>query len=184
MVRRAKRRPPERKQKRRRAIFPITLSWGVACNFCKTALPSLRDTASRYFERGFIRCAKCKTNIDLWEVAKEDIKTFFGSPIAIAALGAKSTSFLIDLAPGEIKTLDFTEKGVPQSAVVISVNYTPQGQGCFPVEIHNNEARARSSRPKANVAGVALGETPGRAEIGVSVTWVECGKGVKSAFSY
>jgi hypothetical protein len=172
MVRRAKRRP-ERKQKRRRAIFPITISWGVACNFCKTALPSLRDTASRYFERGFIRCTKCKANVDLWEVAKEDTKTFFGSPFAISALGAESTSFLFDLAPGEVKTLDFTEKGVSQSAVVISVNYTPQGGGCFPVEIHSNEARARSSRPKAMVAGVALGETPGRAEIAVSVTWVD-----------
>jgi hypothetical protein len=173
MARRAKRQTSERIERRPWAIFPVTLSWGVPCSSCKTSFPPLRDSAPRYFARGFIHCAKCKTNVDLWEVAKEDIKTFFGSPMAIAALGAKSTSFLFDLAPGEIKTLDFTEKGVPQSAVVISVNYTPQGGGCFPVEIHNNEARARSSRPRATVVGVALGETPGEAKIAVSVTWVD-----------
>lgn len=151
---------------------PRTLMWGACCQFCNIPLPPLRDTAALFFENGSVPCPNCRAPVDLWEVTKIDIKRF-GTPIGLGGLGANQTVFIFELSPGEMKTLDFTESGVPASALVVSVSYTAQERGCIPLELHGNEARSRSSKPKATVYGVSLGNDPARAKIAVMVTWVD-----------
>lgn len=153
--------------------FPRTFAWGAACVSCKTLLPPLRDTAALFFENGSVPCPKCGAAVDIWEVTKNEIRIYLGTFIGLAELGANQTVFIFDLAPGEMKNLDFTEHGVPASAVVVSVNYTAQGNGCFPIEFHSNEARSRSYKPKASVYGASLGNNPGPVKIAVLVTWID-----------
>ncbi|MBI2987654.1 MAG: hypothetical protein HYY45_12895 [Deltaproteobacteria bacterium] len=153
--------------------FPRTFAWGAACVSCKTVLPPLRDTASLFFENGSVPCPKCGNGVDVWEVTKNEIRTYFGTFIGLGGLGANQTVFMFDLAPGQIKSLDFTEQGVPPSAVVVSVVYTAQGSGCFPIEMHSNEARSRSYKPMASVYGASLGNNPGPVKIAVLVTWID-----------
>ena len=155
------------------ARFSRTFAWGAPCVSCKTALPPLRDTAAVFFENGSVPCPKCGAAVNVWEVTKNEIKIYLGTFIGLAELGANQTCFTFDLAPSERKNLDFTEHGVPPSAVVVSVNYTPQGAGCFPIEFHGNEARSRSYKPQASVYGTSWGDNPGPIKIAVLVTWID-----------
>jgi len=153
--------------------FPRTFSFGAACASCKTSLPPLRDTAAVFFENGSVPCSNCKVAVDLWDVTKKEFEMFRGTFIGLVGLGANQTVFIFDLQPGKIKNLDFTESGVPPSALVVSVNYTAQGTGCFPIELHGNEARSRSYNPKASVYGACLGDSPGPVKVAVAVTWID-----------
>jgi len=154
-------------------FFPQTFTWGASCPSCKTALPSLGDIAAVFFQSGAVPCPKCGKGVDIWQATKESVRTHPGSLISLAELGANQTVFFFELDPGETKNLDFTEYGVPQAAVVVSVNYTPQGTGCFAVEFHGNDGRRRSHKPNAIVYGATLGgEPPGPAKIATMITWV------------
>jgi hypothetical protein len=154
-------------------FFPRTFAWGAACLSCKTMLPPLRDTASLFFENGSVPCLKCGAAVDVWEVTKNEMRSYIGTPIGLGELGANQTVFVFQLSPGEIKNVDFIEHGVLPTAVVVSVNYTAQGGGCFPIEFHGNEARSRSYRTKATVYGATLGANPGTTKILGMVTWVD-----------
>lgn len=132
----------------------VTLSSAGPCDGCRRRLPPLKDVAEEFFLRGAVTCQACGKPVDLWESAQEFTKTFGAAIFTLPALGAHLTAFVFDLGLHESKPLDFADYGVPSAGIVLAVGYTPNGTGCFPVEVHGNDARRRYRGTEVKVYGV------------------------------
>jgi len=154
-------------------------SHGRVCPTCRYVLPHLEELAADYFERNEVRCRNplCGKPVDLWDATVADMRRLGASFFGIISLGAKQTSFLVDLAPHEAKEIDLTQYGVPAEATILHLNFTPQlreGQGgCLPLLVHGNTAYPRSIGVKFWVyARPAVGEPESVVRVSVSVRWV------------
>jgi hypothetical protein len=138
----------------------LTSAWFAPCQECHTSLPPLRDVADRFFEVGEVPCQECGARIDVWKAALAIVGDAIG-PVPVSYLGASSTLFSFRLRCHEFRTIDFATYGVPAEAIVLGVNYTPQGIGRFPVEVKGNAARSRLLGTSGTVYGPA--PSPGNA---------------------
>lgn len=132
----------------------VTLSSAGPCDTCRGQLPPLKDVAEEFFLSGAVQCRECGKSVDLWESAQEFTKTFGAAIFTLPALGAHLTAFVFNLALHESRTLDFVDYGVAPGAIVLAVGYTPNGTGCFPLEVHGNDARRRHRGTEVKVYGV------------------------------
>ena len=151
----------------------VTQSWAGACDACNRVLPPLETIAADFFDNNYVCCSKCGSKVDLWQtvrmVARDGLNGLWG----LQSLGAKNTFFTFSLAPDETKTIDLAEFGLPTDAVILSVIYTPNGSGCFPVEIHGNDARRRDSLRRFQVFGRPFKEPAGSIPVATSVCWTD-----------
>jgi hypothetical protein len=155
------------------STFIATQSWTGSCNVCNRVLPPLETITPGFFDENFVSCSNCGAKVDLWErvraVARDGLNGLWG----LQSLGAKNTFFTFSLAPGQTKEIDLANFNVPADAVILSVIYTPNGTGCFPVEIHGNDARRRDSSRKFQVFGRSFRESQGSIPIATSVCWTD-----------
>lgn len=165
----------------RRILSPILKSselprqwdWSIACEYCLYAQPSIREIAPEYFETGSVQCRICGTKSDLWRAVRAHLTDFISS-LDLLWLGARATRFEFEISGGQVKEIDFEEQGVPASAVVLAVNYSPIGT-CMPIETHGNESRRRWPTLKIRVIGMPLGAVQlaeAHARIQAFVVWV------------
>lgn len=113
--------------------FKITFGWSGFCSACSDALSTLPEISFQYFEFGSVQCSKCGAAIDLWQTAVVAARKIDFEVFLLVPMGANLTAFSFSLESNETKTIDFSEYGVPSSAVILSVLYTPDGSACFPV---------------------------------------------------
>lgn len=94
-------------------------------------------------------------------------------------LGAQTTVLVFELLPGSVYHLDLTAHGVPKDARLAYINYTPQGPGLFPVEIHGNEPLRRNSGTTRVIfpAELAPSSDPrGPTKVAAMVAWMPPGE--------
>src|ERR1019366_6938099 len=91
-------------------------------------------------EEGVGNCPKCTKKVDLLTVLVEAVTDNFMWIDAYQVLGATTTVFSFKLRNNDNKDLIFKEYGIPEGSRVLSINYTPSGEGlgCFPIELHGN----------------------------------------------
>jgi hypothetical protein len=136
-------------------------------------LPKLDLIAAEYFTAGTVLCKKCGTKIDPWETAREVAGQVAVSFTGLHTLGAHRELFVFQLSAGEHKVIDLKAYGVPDDATVLSVNYTPNGPGCFPLEMHGNTPARRILGATLRLYGMPLGEmSKDPAPISVLVYWI------------
>lgn len=150
-----------------------TQSWAGACNVCNRVLPSLETIVPGFFDNNFVSCSNCGVEVDLWQTARTVARNGLNGLWGLPSLGAKNTFFTFSLAPGETKEIDLANFAVSEDAVILSVIYTPNGSGCFPVEIHGNDARRRASSRKFQVFGRPFKEPGSTIPIATSVCWTD-----------
>ena len=150
-----------------------TQSWAGTCKGCNRFLPPLDEIAANFFESDYIFCPGCGSTVDLWQTIKAVARNGLNGLWGLQSLGAKNSFFTFSLAPGQTKTVDLAEFDVPAEAVILSVIYTPNGTGCFPLETHGNDARRKNATTKFQVFGWPLGEPAGTIPIATSVCWTD-----------
>ena len=98
---------------------------------------------------------------------------------SLAALGARVTHLRLRLLANHGAELDFTQHGIPESATILWLNYTPHGGNCWPLEIHGNTPPRRFRGTKISLYGVQMKTSEGIPieeefegnNIGVMVLW-------------
>lgn len=91
-----------------------------------------------YFSGKPVLCANNHKVEDWWKTACREIERNFMLNQAFAFIGAQTIIFRLDLQPGKRTSYRFSDYGIPRDAKVLYVNYSPQGGGLFPVEMHGN----------------------------------------------
>jgi hypothetical protein len=124
-----------------------------------------------------VSCPGCAKPIDAWGAIYKATNENFMLTGAFNAIGARTTIFMENLKPGVTTRIDFTERGVPKTAIILNTNYTPGGEeegAVLPLESHGN-APIRDPVPSAiGLYGVPLGRAPPtECLVAVAVTWID-----------
>jgi hypothetical protein len=127
-----------------------------------------------YFNGIKTQCEECKEQNGWWELVKNGITQNFMFSQAFAAIGANTNIVKFRLKPNERTIFKLTEQGVPKTAKILHVNYTPQGGGFFPIEVHGNDVIRKQRHDEIVVWPMPIGDKQEEpTEVCAFVTWVE-----------
>lgn len=99
--------------------------------------------------------------MDLWKATLERVDRIAGWVFSLAALGPKVTYFKFRLEANKAIELDFTKFGIPASATVLAINYTPFGGNSLPIETHGNTPHRRIRGTKVDLYGLQMRTSEG-----------------------
>ncbi len=146
------------------------------CPQCRVGVVFDLTAASRSFFLGEpVLCPRCQRPIDLWSAVVGQIRDNAMLTFAYAIIGARTTAHSFELSPNEFLTLRLTDWGVPEQAVLLSINYTPIGSipVCWPTEVHGNRPRWGPPKPAQEILifGRDPSQAASRTKIGCSIIW-------------
>src|SRR5882724_181505 len=120
----------------------VTKVWQVTpyleCVNCQTRIPIEQVIPENFFRERFELCASCKKPLNWWDVMLAQIREKFPFGMALMPVGARWTACMITLRRGQTFTLRLSDYDVPVDARILSITYTPQGRGLFPLEMSGN----------------------------------------------
>jgi len=118
----------------------------VSCPSCHVAIPASKENFVIYFSVGDgLQCPGCSAILNWWElISKALSEGFLG--LQYAPIGARVTNTEARLKQGEISEVDFKALGIPKSARILEMVYTPNEKrlpadtdgALFPLEMHSN----------------------------------------------
>lgn len=125
-----------------------------------------------------LRCSRCGKSIDWWKTTIEIIHQNFMLSFPFGLVGAKTTMFEFELAPNQSDYIDYCDYGVPRSARILAINYTPIGN-LIPQHEHaqtlidgRDTWKFEPHKYRINAKLLGKGE-PKITKIGCMITWVE-----------
>jgi hypothetical protein len=110
----------------------------LECVKCKATIPFETIIPEKFFQGSFDTCPTCKKPLDWWNIILAKIRDKFAFGMALVPVGAQWAAFLITLRRGLCFELHLPDYGIPADARILSINYTPQRRGLFPLEILGN----------------------------------------------
>jgi hypothetical protein len=148
----------------------------IACPLCGEFLHY--DDAHiglQYFRGVQSSCPNCNKNIDWWTAVLRAVRMEHFSFFSLAPIGVKSIVIKIKLIPGQFFSLDFRNYGLPENAKIVELNYTPEGGGLFPAEMHGNSPLQHRGSLVRNLYPIVLADHSGavtETNVNVLVSWV------------
>lgn len=144
------------------------------CLGCNHPIDVLEQHMHEYFNGTQIQCGKCKEKFEWWELLRNGITRNFMLSQAFSAIGANSNIIEFCLRPNERTVFKFSDYGIPETARILHVNYTPQSGGFFPIEVHGNDVTRKHRQNEVVVWPMPLGENQEvKTKVCAFVTWVE-----------
>jgi hypothetical protein len=123
-----------------------THAGSISCPSCHVAIPASKANFVTYFAAGEgTQCPGCSASLNWWELISEALSEGFLG-LQYAPIGARMTHTEARLKQGEISEVDFKALGIPESARILDVVYTPNEKSLpadadgalFPLEMHSN----------------------------------------------
>jgi len=109
----------------------------IFCDKCESPLEISDASFEAFFHSRDIICTNCKQRIDLWDALKMQFDSLFVSfGWHYSLLGCQGRVIKIVLKPNEIYNLDLSRE--IGEGKLLYINYTPDGGGLFPTQIHSN----------------------------------------------
>lgn len=129
----------------------------------------------KYFKKEEIICEKCNTPINWWKFLLDIVQTNLFSFGVLGSIGAKYSFKQIELHPNTKFKFDFGELGIPETAKILDVNYSPLGGNLFPIEMHGNRPIRFTFPHKITLIPTAFrdGEETTKTKVSIFVTWIE-----------
>jgi len=155
-------------------LFLITLDTrDTPCPNCKAFSISITSkNLLNYFLGAEIKCLKCETKLDWWELLIRHFDSNFSHNL-YGIIGGLRTIVRINMKPNEIYKLDLNKCEIPSNAKVLEINYTPLGKGLFPQEMHGNIPYRHFIPHKIYLYGRPLGEFSDEIQVEVSIIWIK-----------
>jgi hypothetical protein len=143
------------------------------CSFCAESFSLPAD----FFDRGriivVVKCPSCGVEIEPWRFVREMFNESWPSTL-FAALGAKSQQFTTKLFLNSETRYNLYAEGLPKDAVILEINYIPEGMFCAEMG-----GALRRQRPRGGLLQLYGHHTYTIADSGktkgivrLSVTWV------------
>lgn len=152
---------------------PTDINPWVPCMLCNASVNIPERFAEDYFRNVQPPCPSCGEPWDWWNSILRTIRDNFMNIQAFSPIGGRWTVLQITLRPNQRTQLQFADYGIPADARILSVNYTPQGAGLFPLEIHGNAPQRHTIPSAINLYPMPMGgEARNSTPVAVLVTWV------------
>ena len=146
----------------------------VRCPVCDHPIQIEDSQVTGYFSGKPVICSNGHQLADWWRTACQEIEENFMFNQAFAFIGAQTVIFRLSLQPGKRVAYRFSDFDIPRDARILYVNYTPQGGGLFPIEMHGNVPTRRFVNDEVVVFPVPFGPDNSAVdtEVSVMVSWV------------
>lgn len=149
----------------------------IACSECSAPIVVLEKYIQDYFNGNEVICGNCEASIDWWNAVKKAITNNFMLTQAFSCIGAKSTIIEIHLKRGTRTHYKMSEHGIPKTAKILSVNYSPE-YGLFPLELTGNVVTNNARYDDVTVYPMPMSSIEGEEKItegktNVFITWIE-----------
>ncbi len=147
----------------------------VPCEKCGAPIVVESIYIEKYFKSEPISCTKCNSEIDWWTTIQHAIKENFMLNQAFSTLEAKTNLIDLHLEPNTRTRIKLTENGIPSDARILYINYTPQGGGLFPIEIHGNVPHRRILGGEIWIYPIPISndDSVSTTKVSVMITWVK-----------
>lgn len=147
---------------------------GLECPKCNCPLLKLnRQLFLNYLNSEKLTCGQCQEGYDIFEVILSCINENFFYNDVYAFVGANKSIFQITLDVNPSTTLRFEDHGIPLGSRILHINYTPQGQGLFPLEFHGNSPYRGAPRDQVTLYPAKfLSDEVSPTMLSVMVTWI------------
>ncbi|HEY6880015.1 MAG TPA: zinc ribbon domain-containing protein [Polyangiales bacterium] len=99
----------------------------VFCPHCGVPLSPDRNTFADVFAKNSSHCPECGEVLDLWLAIVKHIGAWSAFGGAILLAGAKQITLQTDLVQGRATPIDFKAYGLPPTAEILYLNFTPLG---------------------------------------------------------
>ncbi|CAG9235866.1 conserved hypothetical protein [Paraburkholderia tropica] len=124
-----------------------------------------------------VGCNICEKRADWFEITKQQISENFMASAAFACIGANTTTFSFELQRSEAVTLRWSDYGIPDSARIFHINFTPHGgEGVlYPTERQGNSwTPHRNWEDKITLCARPVGVNPPESQlVHAGVAWIE-----------
>jgi hypothetical protein len=163
------------------STFAHTFEGAAPCPNCRTVLPRLVECAPIYFEKGYVICAQCGKEVELWQATLDRaIRLSHVATWSLESLGAAQTSVVLPMESDKYYQIELTDYGVPVNAKILSRRYAPQGDEqsmLTAVEWHPNDPVHRVRGTVLQLLAIPLfgGPTPRTGPVPIRVTWIRSG---------
>lgn len=153
------------------------IALGLKCANCNLPLINLADhDFLQYLHSKSTSCSKCNAKLNLFNTLTHCIEENFFFNDVFSFVGAKRSVFQVKLNSSSNTTLTFEDHGIPKGSRILHINYTPQGFGTFPLEIHGNSPYRGAPRDSVTLYPAKLGDNETTStSLSVMVTWLENG---------
>lgn len=142
------------------------------CPECKAqSFPVTLESMSNYFNGIEMTCSQCGTKLDWWNLLLRhfdwEVPTYLYSIV-----GGFTTSLMIDMKVNETFMLDLGSIGIPEDSKILQINYTANGKGLLPIEVHGNTPLRHIIPKKIRLFGMPSGEPAESTPIAIQFYWV------------
>lgn len=146
----------------------------IPCTKCNAPIIVESNQIDNYFNNTPVICASCNTKLDWWQTTQKAIRENFMLNQAFSVIGANSKIIEVVLKPDSRTCIKLLDHGIPSNARVLYVNYTPQGGGLFPLEIHGNVPHRRILGEEIWLYPAVMNkeEATSETKVSVMITWV------------
>ena len=146
----------------------------VACVDCQTDINVEDNPIPAADFRGVLQsCPECGSLFDWWEIMLSAILHPMPFGQRLAPVGARVTIAMVLLRPNQTIHVEFSDHGVPETAQILLLNYTPQGGGLFPLESHGNTPRRHGVPSEVTLFPQPIGQGPHEETVvAILVVWV------------
>jgi len=146
---------------------------GTPCSECKAfSFPLNLENLTNYFWGKPIICPKCSAKLDWWTLLLRHFDWNFPHYL-YGIVGATDTRLMIRMKPNEVLKLDMIALGIPADAKILHINYTPNGKGLFPLEVHGNTPIRHFTPHQIILFGRPFGEPAPETPVAVSISWIQ-----------
>jgi hypothetical protein len=139
----------------------------MVCPGCGSALQFTDLDFENYFNSKTNFCTGCKKELDFWDVVERQLE-FKALGWHYSLLGCEGRISEILLTPGKIYELDLS-KEIGEGRLLY-INYTPQGGGLFPIQLHSNTPITHIMFSKIHLYPMPARENPEETKI-IIVYW-------------
>lgn len=146
----------------------------IPCTKCNSPIVVENSQIDNYFNNNPVDCTACNTNIDWWQATQRAIRENFMLNQAFSVIGANAKIIEVVLNPETRTCIKLSDHQIPSNARVLYVNYTPQGGGLFPLEVHGNVPHRRILGEEIWLYPAVMNKEAAASETKVSVmiTWI------------
>lgn len=150
----------------------------IPCTNCNAPIVVETNQIDNYFNNNINRCSSCNSNIDWWQATRNAIRNNFMLNQAFSVIGANSKIIEITLKPESRTCIKLSDHEIPINARVLYVNYTPQGGGLFPLEMHGNVPHRRILGDEIWLYPAVLSKDKvvSETKVTVMITWIAHGE--------
>ncbi|WP_326033509.1 hypothetical protein [Vibrio cholerae] len=150
------------------------IALGLKCPKCNFPLGGLnKQIFLNYFNSNKTACSHCHELYDVFEVIEGCIDENFFYNDVYSFVGAEKAIFNIILDVKPPTALKFVDYGIPVGSRILHVNYTPQGQGLFPLEFHGNSPYRGAPKDQVILYPAKFAsDEASPTKLSVMVTWI------------